>query len=70
MSLTKKEQESESELQLPTKETATDTSDEPYTQSFAFFKSPEGVAEYEKLELKYPRTMPDDWYDRFLKVTK
>jgi hypothetical protein len=43
--------------------------DEPYSRSFVFFKSPEGVAEYEKLGMPYPRTMPDDWYDRFLKIT-
>jgi hypothetical protein len=36
--------------------------DEPYARAFTFFKSPEGVAEYEKLGMKYPKTMPDDWY--------
>jgi hypothetical protein len=43
---------------------------EPYTRSFPFFKSPEGIAEYEKIGMKYPRTMPDEWYDKFLKVTR
>jgi hypothetical protein len=49
---------------------ALDSQDEPYGPSFSFFKSPEGLAEYEKLGLKYPRTMPDDWYAHFLRVTR
>jgi hypothetical protein len=43
---------------------------EPYQHSFPFFKSHEGVAEYEKIGVKYPRTMSDDWYARFLKLTR
>jgi hypothetical protein len=43
---------------------------EPYEQSFDFFKSSEGEVEYKKLGLKYPRTMMDDWYEKFLRLTK
>src|SRR5262245_22687284 len=67
MSISDKEKEKEQE-KIESAAAAADN--EPYTQSFAFFKSPEGVAEYEKLGLKYPRTMPDDWYAKFLKVTR
>lgn len=35
-----------------------------------YFKSPEGLAEYEKINWPYPQEMYDDWYDKFLKLTK
>jgi hypothetical protein len=35
-----------------------------------YFKSPEGLTEYEKINWPYPQEMYDDWYDKFLKLTK
>jgi hypothetical protein len=35
-----------------------------------YFKSPEGVKEFEKLNLTYEDEMWDDAYDAFLKLTK
>jgi hypothetical protein len=39
-------------------------------QTSIFFKSPEGLKEYEKIGMRYPRVMQDDWYEKFLKLTK
>ena len=52
------------------KSTDIDDSAVPYARAFDFFKSPEGLAEYEKIGIKYPKTLPDDWYAKFLKVTR
>jgi hypothetical protein len=35
-----------------------------------FFKSPEGLKEYEKIGMRYPKVMQDDLYEKFLKVTR
>jgi hypothetical protein len=43
--------------------------DRMYT-SLEYFKSPEGLAEYEKLGIEYPRVMQDEFYEKFLRITR
>ena len=35
-----------------------------------YFKSPEGEAAYKEIGMPYPEEMYDDWYNKFLKLTK
>lgn len=41
-----------------------------FETSFNFYSSPEGIAEYKKIGMEYPKTLMDYWYKQFLRVTK